>query len=491
MGVVVENNPNSLKAILLKISEHIEQFSSLPEYPIYLFAAFIAFSLFWVVFFSVKFTRKIRSKPKYIEKSPSKSIAIDSKAEEIKTEALNKSNLSEQSSKAETKPVEIKTKESIAEKKVNDENEEKEKLEKEQLEKEKLEKEKLEKEKLEKERLEKERLEKEKLEKEKLEKEKLANSEVEQIKKDTRAGWLTRLKKGLTKTRTNLQTGLKDLLTGKQKIDEETLEDLHELLYRSDVGFETADLLVDHLRKELKARKIEEPDQETIKSILKDKISELVDAPSQTPVNIPTEGPMVILVVGVNGVGKTTSIGKLAARFLSEDKKVILAAADTFRAAAIDQLRVWGDRLGVRVVYNQPNSDPSSVVFDSVKAAKSAGADILLIDTAGRLHNKKELMQELEKMNKVVGREIPDAPHETWLVVDSTTGQNAHMQIKAFREVVKLSGLVVTKLDGTAKGGVVVGACYTHKLPVRYIGVGEKAADLREFSGKDFADMML
>jgi fused signal recognition particle receptor len=209
-----------------------------------------------------------------------------------------------------------------------------------------------------------------------------------------------------------------------------------------------------------------------------------------TPLNKPAEGPFVILVVGVNGVGKTTSIGKLAAHYVAEGKSVMLCAGDTFRAAAIEQLQVWGERIGVPVIKHQQGADPASVAFDAVKAAKARGVDVLLIDTAGRLHNKTELMDELAKVKRVITKEMPAAPHETWLVIDATTGQNAVQQVKAFGELVQLSGLVVTKLDGTAKGGVIIGIKQKFKLPIRYIGVGEKAKDLKEFSARDFAESL-
>jgi fused signal recognition particle receptor len=198
----------------------------------------------------------------------------------------------------------------------------------------------------------------------------------------------------------------------------------------------------------------------------------------------------VILVVGVNGVGKTTTIGKLSAHFLADDKKVLLAAADTFRAAAIEQLSVWGERLGVDVVKHKQGADPAAVAYDGVKAAMARGTDVLMIDTAGRLHAKQELMEELGKINRIIGRDLPGAPHETWLVIDATTGQNAMQQVKAFSQVVKLSGLVVTKLDGTAKGGVLLSIAEQFKLPIRYVGVGESAADLRPFNPTDFADSL-
>jgi fused signal recognition particle receptor len=199
----------------------------------------------------------------------------------------------------------------------------------------------------------------------------------------------------------------------------------------------------------------------------------------------------VLLVVGVNGVGKTTTIGKLAARFVAEGKNVMLCAADTFRAAAIEQLMVWGERNGVPVIKQHQGADPAAVAFDGVQAAKSRGVDVLMIDTAGRLHNKNDLMNELSKINKSIGKAYEGAPHETWIVVDATTGQNAVQQVKAFSEVTPVSGIVVTKLDGTAKGGVIVGIADQFKIPIRYIGVGEKAADLRAFEGPEFMKSLL
>jgi fused signal recognition particle receptor len=278
-------------------------------------------------------------------------------------------------------------------------------------------------------------------------------------------------------------------LLGGQKLDDQTLEQVHEVLFRSDMGVETADHLVDRLRKRFGGQSTA-PDWSVISTELKQAITESMQGTEDTALNKPTEGPFVILVVGVNGVGKTTSIGKLAARYVAEGKSVLLCAADTFRAAAIEQLQVWGDRIGVPVIKHQQGADPASVAFDAVKAAKARGVDVLLIDTAGRLHSKTELMDELAKVKRVIAKEMPDAPHETWLVIDATTGQNAVQQVKAFGELVKLTGLVVTKLDGTAKGGVIIGIKQKFKLPIRYIGVGEKAKDLKEFSAQDFAESL-
>jgi fused signal recognition particle receptor len=314
------------------------------------------------------------------------------------------------------------------------------------------------------------------------------DAELEELKRTDRKSWLARLKGGLAKTRTSLQKGLESIFVGKTRIDADVLEKLHELLYRADVGAQTADKLVDKVR--LTLGKDEAADWSAVASCIKDEARSILEAP-QTPLAMPPAKPWVILVVGVNGVGKTTTIGKLAAHFLADDKKVLLAAGDTFRAAAIEQLCIWGDRLGVDVIKHKQGADPAAVAYDAVKAAMARQVDMLIIDTAGRLHSRSELMDELGKINRSIGKDLPGAPHETWLVIDATTGQNAVAQVKAFREVVKLTGLVVTKLDGTAKGGVLVGIADQFKLPIRYVGVGEKAADLRAFNPTDFADSLL
>lgn len=313
-------------------------------------------------------------------------------------------------------------------------------------------------------------------------------NEVDEILQDDTQSWLLRLRAGLSKTRTQLKENLGRLFSGNSVIDDKTLEQVHEVLYRSDMGVETADQLVAVLKRRFGGSS-EAPSWSTIAGALQEAIEEAM-ATSEPPLNEPAEGPLVILVVGVNGVGKTTSIGKLAARFLAQGKSVLLAAGDTYRAAAIEQLQVWGDRLAVPVIKNQQGSDPASVAFDAVKAAKARGVDVLLIDTAGRLHNKQELMDELAKMKKVIHRELPGAPHETWLVIDATTGQNAVLQVKAFSELIQLSGLIVTKLDGTAKGGVIIGIRRRFQLPIRYIGIGEKASDLKEFSLQEFTSSL-
>lgn len=299
--------------------------------------------------------------------------------------------------------------------------------------------------------------------------------------------WVERLKDGLGKTRHSFQENLSSLFNN-NKIDESTLEKLHEILYRADIGVSAADTLVDHVRSTLS--KEEKADWEAVEKTLKNKITDILSN-NATPINTPKSGPMVILMVGVNGAGKTTTIGKLSTHFVAQGKKVLLCAGDTFRAAAIDQLKVWGERVGMDVVAHKQGSDPAAVAFDGVKAAKARNADVLLIDTAGRLHSKKELMDELHKISKILKREIPEAPHETWLVIDSTTGQNANMQVRSFKEVADVSGLVVTKLDGTAKGGVIIGIAEQFNTPIRYIGVGESAEDLREFKAEEFADSVI
>jgi fused signal recognition particle receptor len=315
-----------------------------------------------------------------------------------------------------------------------------------------------------------------------------APSEVEEIVHTDASKWRERLTLGLSKTRNTLRANLQSVFGLKTKIDASMLENLHEVLYRADIGVATADKLVDHVRKTVSQD--EATSWELVASRLKEKASVIMDEAQKVSLRKPEKGPWVILVVGVNGVGKTTSIGKLAAHFLASDKKVLLAAADTFRAAAIEQLSVWGERLGVDVIKHQAGSDPAAVAYDAVKAAMARDTDVLLIDTAGRLHAKAELMAELGKINRIIGRDLPGAPHETWLVVDATTGQNAVQQVKAFKEVVDLTGIIVTKLDGTAKGGVLIGITDQFGIPIRYIGVGEKAADLRLFQSGEYVESL-
>ena len=297
-------------------------------------------------------------------------------------------------------------------------------------------------------------------------------------------GFFDKLKKGLTKTRETITEKIEKLVIGYADIDDDLLDELEEILIMADVGVNTTDNLMEAVRKGIKKKEINSP--EDLKPFLAKKISELLTKDSDTT-KIAQEGPTVILVIGVNGVGKTTTIGKLSNYYREQGKTVMLAAADTFRAAAIDQLEIWGERTNAKVIRHEENSDPAAVAFDAVKAAVARNVDILLIDTAGRLQTKSNLMEELKKINRVIQREIPDAPHETLLVLDATTGQNAISQAKLFTEAAPISGVVLTKLDGTAKGGVVIGIKAELSMPVKWIGVGEGVDDLRPFVAEDCA----
>ncbi|HZK86150.1 MAG TPA: signal recognition particle-docking protein FtsY [Desulfosporosinus sp.] len=297
------------------------------------------------------------------------------------------------------------------------------------------------------------------------------------------AGFFAKLKEGLTKTRENFAGKIEEVFTGRKKIDEELYEELEEVLIRSDVGVNTSLQLVERLRKEVKQRKISEPSELAL--VLQELIAELLG--EEEPLNLAKQGPSIILVVGVNGVGKTTTIGKLANRLKKDGKRVIMAAGDTFRAAAVEQLEVWGERSGIEVIRQREGADPAAVAYDAVQAAKSRSVDVVIVDTAGRLHNQVNLMEELRKVKRVIEREIPGAPHEVLLVLDATTGQNALQQAKLFQEVAGVTGIVLTKLDGTAKGGVVLGIRGETRIPVKWIGIGEGIEDLRPFVPKDFA----
>ncbi|WP_425807241.1 signal recognition particle-docking protein FtsY [Desulfitobacterium sp. Sab5] len=300
------------------------------------------------------------------------------------------------------------------------------------------------------------------------------------------AGFFAKLKEGLTKTRDQFVGKVEELLTGRRKIDEELYEELEEILIRSDVGVTTSLQLVQRLRQEVKKRKLSEAQE--LREVLKEEIADLLG--DEVSLQFAEKGPTILLVVGVNGVGKTTTIGKLAHYFEDEGKKVILAAGDTFRAAAIDQLEVWGQRAGVEVIKQREGADPAAVAYDAIQYAKTRGIDLVIMDTAGRLHNKVNLMEELRKVKRVIEREIPGAPHEVLLVLDATTGQNALQQAKLFQEVAGVTGIVLTKLDGTAKGGVVLGIQGEVKIPVKWVGVGEGMEDLRPFVPQDFASAL-
>ena len=292
-----------------------------------------------------------------------------------------------------------------------------------------------------------------------------------------------KLKQGLTRTKEAITGKVNEVFSNFRKVDENLLEELEEALILSDVGAETAMKIVDNLRKRIKLEKIE--DSEKVKEALKEEIYKILTEKDNS-LNLSTK-PAIMLVVGVNGAGKTTSIGKIAANLKAEGKKVLVAAADTFRAAAIEQLEVWTERAGVDIIKRPEGSDPASVVFDAISKAKSGDYDVVIIDTAGRLHTKKNLMDELGKMQRIIDRELPDAAKEVLIVLDGTTGQNALIQAKEFSEVTNITGIILTKLDGTAKGGVVIGICSELNVPVKLIGVGEKIEDLQVFNAEEFA----
>lgn len=315
--------------------------------------------------------------------------------------------------------------------------------------------------------------------------EQILQSPAEQEK--PKSSFFERLKQGLSKTSDALVGGIDRLLLGKKEIDADTLEELEEILISADIGVTTTVELVRELEQKLKRDELKDGD--ALRRALKEAILTRI-APYAQPLHPVGQTPFVILVIGVNGVGKTTTIGKLASRYALDGKKVLIAAADTFRAAAADQLAVWADRAGVDIVRHKEGADPSAVVFDGCKAAIARKADIMIVDTAGRLHTKVNLMEELKKLYRIIGREIPGSPHETLLVLDAGTGQNAISQAKIFKEASAVSGLALTKLDGTAKGGVVVAVCSELKLPLRFIGIGESIEDLRDFEPKQFVDAL-
>lgn len=296
-------------------------------------------------------------------------------------------------------------------------------------------------------------------------------------------GFFDKLKNGLTKTRESIAKQVNNVFSVFVKVDDELFENLEEALIMADIGVETSTYIIEKLRDNVKYKHI--TDGNLVKEELKSIISEILST-LDTTVDTSTT-PSVILVIGVNGVGKTTSIGKIASHYKSMGKKVLLAAADTFRAAAIDQLDIWAQRSGCDIIKHQENSDPAAVVFDACTAAKARGADILICDTAGRLHNKKNLMAELAKINRVIERELPDSARETLLVLDATTGQNAVSQAKLFSEAADITGIILTKLDGTAKGGIVISIAKEQNVPVKFVGVGEGIDDLQEFNSDDFA----
>lgn len=296
-------------------------------------------------------------------------------------------------------------------------------------------------------------------------------------------GFFDKLKSGLSKTRESISEQVNNVFSVFVKVDDELFENLEEALIMADIGVETTEYIIETLRENVKQKRITDGNlvKEELKNIISDILSE-----QNTSVDISNK-PAVILIIGVNGVGKTTSIGKIASHYKAQGKKVMLAAADTFRAAAIDQLDIWAERSDCDIIKHQENSDPAAVIFDACSAAKARGTDVLICDTAGRLHNKKNLMAELAKINRVIERELPESSRETLLVLDATTGQNAVSQAKLFGETADITGIILTKLDGTAKGGIVISIAKEQNLPVKFIGIGEGVDDLQEFSAVDFA----
>lgn len=300
-------------------------------------------------------------------------------------------------------------------------------------------------------------------------------------------GFFDKLKSGLGKTKTSFDEKINDMFSNFRKVDENFLEELEEILIMSDIGVETSEKIINNLRKTIKKENLK--DEEDVKNALRKEMQNILDQVDNS-LKLETK-PSVILVVGVNGVGKTTSIGKIANRLRKDGKKVVVAAADTFRAAAVEQLEIWAKRAGAELVKRDEGRDPASVVFDAIKKTREIDADVLIVDTAGRLHNKQYLMDELRKIKKVIDREMSDCSQEVLLVIDGTTGQNAISQVKAFKEETDVTGLILTKLDGTAKGGVVVGIVEENKIPVKFIGVGEQIDDMEIFNSEEFVKAII
>ena len=298
---------------------------------------------------------------------------------------------------------------------------------------------------------------------------------------------LDRLKAGIQKTRSGLVDRIEDVLAGKREIDAGLLEELEYTLITSDLGVRTVDDILERIRQRVDRRLAADPAE--VRSLIREQLLEILRA-SETPMRVISKPPAVVMVVGVNGAGKTTTIGKLAHRFVGEGRKVLLCAADTFRAAAIEQLDVWAERAHVDMIRQKTGADPSAVVFDALQAAKARGMDYVIVDTAGRLHTKENLMAELEKMRRTCQRVVPGSPHEVWLVLDATTGQNGLEQARKFTESAGVTGIILTKLDGTAKGGVVVAIARDLNLPIRFIGVGEKIDDLLPFDPASFVESL-
>jgi len=297
-------------------------------------------------------------------------------------------------------------------------------------------------------------------------------------------GFFDRLKEGLSKTKKNFTEKVESLLKSFKQVDDELFEELEEILVLSDVGVKTSQKIIENLKERVKKEKIS--DSQVIKEILKEEMLNIIDLENK----LNEEYPLIILMVGVNGVGKTTSIGKIANLLKSNGKKVLIAAADTFRAAAAEQLEIWAKRVGCDIIKHVEGADPAAVVFDGIQAMRARKADVLIVDTAGRLHTKKNLIEELKKIDRVINQQMPEASKETLLVIDATTGQNALNQAKEFNQAVNISGIVLTKLDGTAKGGIIISICDELRIPVKFVGVGEKIDDLQYFNAKEFVDAL-
>ncbi len=304
---------------------------------------------------------------------------------------------------------------------------------------------------------------------------------------EEKKGFFQRLKEGLFKTHQGLVGKIDQLIAGKKKIDADLLAELEEILITSDIGVKTTQELLRNLTAKVQRKELEDAD--LLKKNLQAQMFPILSRQEQ-PLNLSAVRPFVIMVIGVNGTGKTTTIGKMAHKFRTQGKSVLLVAADTFRAAAIEQLEIWGQRAGCEVIKQKSGSDPSAVVFDGLKAAKTRGMDVVIVDTAGRLHTKVNLMEELKKVKRIMERELPGAPHEILLVLDATTGQNSISQAKLFNQGVGVTGIALTKLDGTAKGGIIVAISDELKIPLRYIGIGERVDDLREFNAQDFVEAL-
>ena len=300
-------------------------------------------------------------------------------------------------------------------------------------------------------------------------------------------GFFDKLKTGLNKTKESINEKINDVFSNFRKVDENFLEELEEILIMSDIGIDTSTKIIGKLRERMKKEKIE--DEEEVKKALREEMQEILEV-TDKEMHLNTK-PSIILVIGVNGVGKTTSIGKIANRIRKDGKKVVVAAADTFRAAAVEQLEIWAKRSGAEIVKREEGVDPASVVYDAIKKVREEEADVLIVDTAGRLHNKKYLMDELNKIQKVINKEMPDADKEVLLVIDGTTGQNAISQVKAFKKEADITGLVLTKLDGTAKGGAVIGIVEENKIPVKFIGIGAQIDDMEVFNAEDFVKAII